>query len=105
MAEEYVKTKELKRLSRSELLELLLAQTKRADELEAHVAELEQKLADRNLLVAETGTLAEAAMKINQVFEAADAAARQYLENVRRIADGEQEHDEPRDDENEPVSE
>ena len=104
MAEETVKRKELKRLSRSELLELLLEQTKRADELETRVTELEQKLEDRSLMVSQAGSLAEAALKINQVFEAADAAARQYLDNVRRTAGGEQEHDDARDDEDEQLS-
>ena len=35
----------------------------------------------------QAGTMAEASMKLNGVFEAADRAARQYLENIRRIAE------------------
>lgn len=37
--------------------------------------------------VKRVGTLAEAAMEINGVFEAADKAAKEYLENVRRLAE------------------
>ena len=38
--------KQLKNLSRTDLLELLLEQTKRADELQARVAELTERISD-----------------------------------------------------------
>lgn len=75
--------KELKKLSRIELLELLIEQTEKNEELERKLAETEQKLNDKQINVAETGTLADACLKVNRIFEAADAAAHQYLENVK----------------------
>ena len=75
--------KELKKLGRSELLELLILQTKRTEELELQVEELTRQLQDRQLTEKNAGTLAEAAMQVNGVFEAADAAAKQYVENIR----------------------
>ena len=85
---------ELRRLKRQEILELLLEQTRRADtleqrvkELEEHVKELEKQLENRDITVRKAGTLAEAALQINEVFAAADAAARQYYMNVMRLTD------------------
>lgn len=78
--------KELKKLNRKQLLELLLMQTARADKLEEKVERLEQRLKDRAILEAEAGSIAEAALRLNSVFEAADAAAAQYLENIKRLS-------------------
>ena len=85
---------ELQHLKRQEILELLLEQTRRADtlehrvkELEQHVKELEEQLENRDITVRKAGTLAEAALQINEVFAAADAAARQYYMNVMRLTD------------------
>lgn len=77
--------KELKRLSRSELLELLLLQTRERERLERQLEEAEQRLADRQLRLEKAGDIAQAALQINGVMEAAQAAARQYLENVERL--------------------
>ena len=78
--------KELKKLNRKQLLELLLIQTSRADELEAQLAEAHAKLKKRELLEMEAGTMAEAALRINGVFEAVDAAAAQYIQNIKRLS-------------------
>ena len=79
--------KELRKLNRKGLLELLLKQTERADELEARLNEAEVKLLDRSISEKDAGSIAEAALKLNGIFEAADAAAAQYLENVKRLND------------------
>ena len=76
--------KELKRLNRKQLLELLLIQIQRADELEARLAETEEKLKSRELSMMQAGSLAEAALKLSGVFEAAQEAADLYLENVQK---------------------
>ena len=75
--------KELHKLKRGELLEMMLAQSREIDALRARVSELEEKLADREIRIRESGSIAEAALKINGIFEAAQAAADQYMENVR----------------------
>ena len=77
--------KELKRLSRTELLELLLEQTRQREMLEQRLEEAERKLADRQLQLENAGDIAQAALQINGVMEAAQAAARQYLENIERL--------------------
>ena len=75
--------KELHKLKRGELLEMMLAQSREIDAVRARVSELEEKLADREIRIRESGSIAEAALKINGIFEAAQAAADQYMENVR----------------------
>ena len=75
--------KDLKRLRRDELLEMLIAQSKRTEQLER---ELEEARAALQIFLEEAGSIAEAALRINGVFEAAQAAAQQYLDNIRRIS-------------------
>ena len=67
--------KELRRLSRRELLEMLITRT------------IEKELSDRKLIQDRAGSMAEAALQLNGVFGAADRAAREYLENIRRMAE------------------
>lgn len=78
--------KELKHLSRAELLELLLAQTEENEKLKQQLEEAQAELADRRILLENCGSMAEASLKLNGVFDAVDRAVRQYLENVRRMA-------------------
>lgn len=77
--------KELRKLSRAELLELLLIQAKEAEQLRKRLERAEEKLCDRQLQVLEAGNLAQAALAINGVMEAAQAAADQYLANIARM--------------------
>lgn len=77
--------KELKRLNRRELLEMLIMQSKKIDHLQAELEEAQQKLAKRDLEIKESGSIAEASIKINNVFANAQIAAEQYLENVHNM--------------------
>lgn len=78
--------KELRQLSRKELLELLLEQSKENDQLKIQLEKAEQKLYNRQLQIDQAGSIAEASIRINQVFEAAQCAAEQYLENVKALS-------------------
>lgn len=75
--------KELHKLSRSELLELLLDQRKENDRLEAEINALNAKLADRHLQIEDSQSLADAALKLCKVYADADEAAALYKENAR----------------------
>lgn len=77
--------KELKKLSRRELLEILIMQSKRVEKLEAQLEEANKKLDDRRIRLEKVGSIAEAALALNNVFEAAQIAAEQYLENVEIV--------------------
>ena len=73
----------LRKLSKLQLLELLAQQER---ELQALRKELEEKnaaLEDRRIQIENAGSIADAALKINEVFEAAQKAADQYLESLK----------------------
>ncbi len=78
--------KEMRKLSRAELLELLISQMEENEKLREQLDEANARLERRDIAVKKAGTLAEAAIMINNVFEAADAAAKQYLENVKELS-------------------
>ena len=82
--------KELRRMKRKDLLELLLEQSKENEDQRLLLAvqkkkilHLEQRLADKRIDIAEAGSLAEASLKLNGIFDAAQAAAQQYLDNLK----------------------
>ena len=74
--------KDLRHLSRAELLDILYEQQKRYEDSLAENQALRQQL-DRTLRIASAGSIAEAAIQVNGVFEAAQAAADQYLASVK----------------------
>lgn len=79
--------KEIKRLSRADLLEMLIDQS---EELEKVKYELQQAKADlqkRDLAINNAGSIAEASLQLNGIFEAADESCRQYLDNVKRMSE------------------
>ncbi len=79
--------RELKKLSRADLLELLLNERRENEGLRLRLEEAEQKLADRKIQLEQAGSIAEAALQLNGVFAAAEAAAKQYLGSVRRLTE------------------
>lgn len=63
--------------SRRQLLQLLQQQ-------EEENQRLRRELTDREIAIERSGSLAEAALRINGLFEATQAACEQYTRNVRR---------------------
>lgn len=86
--------KDLKKLSRKELLELFIAQSKVLEETEAELARAKDQLKHREFTVQDAGSIAEAALKLNGVFEAAQKAADQYVANVKLQVDGQMNQEE-----------
>lgn len=76
--------KGLKSLSRKDLLELLLEQTERNEQLEKELAELKAQLEDKQIAIARSGTMAEAALRLNGVYKVVDQAAASYLRGVQQ---------------------
>ena len=66
--------KDSKRLSRAELLEMLIEQSKEVESLKKKVDELQKQLDDRTIQLQQTGSIAEA-----------DQAASQYIESIKRM--------------------
>lgn len=78
-------SKELKHLRRSELLEMLIAQMEENEKQGKLLEGAENALRSRQIDIENAGSIAEASLQLNGVFEAAQSAAEQYLENVRRM--------------------
>ena len=78
-----MKTKDLKKLTRTELLEMLLHQVEENEELRRQVDELQAELDSRALVMQQSGSMAEAALKLNGVFGQAQQAADDYLRNLQ----------------------
>jgi hypothetical protein len=76
--------KEMKKLKRAELLEMLLEQTRRVEALEAELEKKNAELESKRIAIQSAGNIAEAALKLNGVFEAAQRAAEQYIYNVEK---------------------
>lgn len=83
--------KDLKHLRRSQLLELLIEQTKENNELRIQLEAANAKIAEKEIQLSNAGTIAKASLELNGVFEAAQNAADQYIENIRRMEKEQQE--------------
>ena len=75
--------RELKKMNRSELIEIIYAQQKQEHELRDKIKQLEEKLTEKNIILEKSGSIAEASLRLNKIFEDAQAAADQYVESVR----------------------
>lgn len=75
---------ELRKMSRLELIEIIYALQQEEKVLEEEKKKLEDTIASWTVQCAQAGSIAEAALSINGVFEAAQAAADQYLDYFRR---------------------
>ena len=74
--------KEFKRLSRSQLIEIIYQLQLKQDELTADNEKLSKALDDKRLRVNKAGNIAEAALEIHNVMHAAQDAADHYLEEI-----------------------
>ncbi len=89
--------RKLRHLSRTELVDIIYELQKRNEEKDAQIRELQAALEDRTIRISKAGSIAEAAISINRVLEAAQAAADQYLASAmvaaadmeRRLAEAE----------------
>lgn len=84
--------KELKRLSRSDLLEMLLDLSKENDRLHNENASLRAQLEDRTIAISNCGSLAEAALQLSGIFQAAQDACQQYTDNIQSRSENLEQH-------------
>ncbi len=100
---------ELRSLSRKELLEMMIEQGKELEFVKAEhkrdveflkaeheketqllkeeLEKVKKSLQNREIAINEAGSIAMAALQLNGVFEAAQAASQQYIENIRSLND------------------
>ena len=75
--------RELRRMRRAELVEIILALKQTEDRLRAENAALSAQLQERQIHIENAGSIAQAALGLNNVFAAAQAAADDYLHSVQ----------------------
>lgn len=78
--------KYLKKLNRRQLLEILLEQTKRIEELENELQKTKEKLKEKNVKINNVGSLAEASLLLSDIFKAADEAIAIQVQNIENMA-------------------
>ena len=81
--------KEFKRLSRSQLIDIIYQLQLEQKELAADNEKLSKALEDKRLRLSKAGNIAEAALEIHNVMQAAQNAAAHYLEEIKLRANGE----------------
>ena len=81
--------KEFKRLSRSQLIDIIYQLQLKQEELTADNENLSKALADKRLRVSKAGNIANAALEIHNVMQAAQDAAAHYVEEIQIRVDEE----------------
>ncbi len=107
---------EARRLNREQLLSLLVSISEERDELRDQVRDLTRQLEeekkknqDRLIRIENAGSIAQAALEVNHIFEDAQKAADDYLASLRAAAEeserNRREEDPQNEDEAEPQTE
>lgn len=76
--------KELRRLRRTELLELLVEQGRIVERLQKEVTALRAEAEERRISIEKAGSIAEASLSLTKIFEDAEEASKLYMENIER---------------------
>ena len=74
--------KELKKLSRRELIDIIYQLKKTEQQMLERIADLENSLQDKRIRISRAGSIAEAAADITLVFSAAQETANLYLHEI-----------------------
>lgn len=77
--------REFRRLRRAELIEIIFKLQETEASLRSELASVKEQLEAKNLKLSGVGSIAEAAMSLNSVFESAQAAADQYVAQVKQL--------------------
>ena len=75
--------KELRKLSRADLIAMMLDLAKENQQLRENLETARKSLESRRIAIEKAGSLADAAMQLNGVFEAAEDACSQYARNLQ----------------------
>lgn len=78
--------RQLRKASRADLLKLLLEEKKINETLRTQIQQMQLQLEDRQMRMNQAGSLAEAALKISGIFDAAESACQYYTENIRTLS-------------------
>lgn len=88
--DETMTEKEMKKLSRAELLEMLIAQSIELENCKEKLNAAEVALKNREIAINRAGSIAEASLALSGIFDAAQLACQQYTENIRLLSERQQ---------------
>ena len=74
--------KELKKLSRRELVDIIYLMKKNEQQMQEELETLQQAVQDKRMRIANAGSIAEAAAGMTQIFSAAQTTADLYLQEI-----------------------
>ncbi len=75
--------KELKKLTRMELLEMLIDQSREVERLKGELEDAKKALEEKRINIEKSGSIAEAALALSGIFEKAQEAADLYIANIK----------------------
>lgn len=75
-------SKELKRLSRRELVDIIYQLKKNEQDMQEEIESLKTKLQDKRIRISTAGSIADAAMSVTNVFSTAQMTADIYLREI-----------------------
>ena len=77
-------SKELKKMSRRELMDIIYQMKKNEQQMQEEIASLQEALQDKRISLSVAGSVADAAASITNVFSAAQMTADLYLQDIAR---------------------
>ena len=77
--------KEFKRLKRADLLEIIYRLQENEEKYREAITRMRKQLEQKQTKIENAGSIAEAAISLSSVFEAAQDAADRYLTDIRRL--------------------
>ena len=89
-----MRKKDIRYMNRRDLLKLLLEVQRENEKLREENGTLRAEVEDRRIRTEQLGSIAEVAMQLHGVFEAAQAAADQYVANAQMMYAPQQTDDE-----------
>ncbi len=75
--------KEFRKLSRAQYLEMMVEQGREIKRLKEELELAREEIKEKEIKIQKAGSIAEAALSLNDVFGSAQRAADQYLESIR----------------------
>ena len=78
-------SKELKKLSRRELVDIIYQMKKNEEQLQEQIGSLQEELQDKRIRLANAGSIAEAAASITDLLTAAQNTADLYLQEIAAL--------------------
>jgi hypothetical protein len=75
-------SKELRKLNRRELIDIIYQMKKNEQQMQEQIAALQAELEEKRLRLSQTGSIAEAALAVTNIFSEAQEAANLYLQEI-----------------------